>query len=52
MAVMIRNFLAKCAGRTEAVTNGAARRIPDWAYIPEAYRGAVAQVYARASSTA
>ena len=45
MAVMIRNFLAKVRGETEAVTNGAARRIPDWAYIPEAYRGAVAQVY-------
>ena len=38
MAVMIRNFLAKVRGETEAVTNGAARRIPDWAYIPEAYR--------------
>lgn len=47
MAVMIRNFLAKVRGETEAVTNGAARRIPDWAYIPEAYRGAVAQVYAK-----
>ena len=47
MAVMIRNFLAKVRGETEAVTNGAAREIPDWAYIPEAYRGAVAQVYAK-----
>lgn len=47
MAVMIRNFLAKVRGETEAVTNGAARRIPDWAYIPETYRGAVAQVYAK-----
>ena len=28
MAVMIRNFLAKVRGETEAVTNGAARRIP------------------------
>ena len=47
MAVMIRNFLAKVRGETEAVTTGAARKIPDWAYIPETYRAAVAQVYAK-----
>lgn len=47
MAVMIRNYLAKVCGETEAVTNGAARKIPDWAYIPEGYRSAVAQVYAK-----
>ena len=47
MAVMIRNFLSKVRGETEAATAGAARKIPDWAYIPENYRAAVAQVYAK-----
>lgn len=47
MAVMLANFLTKVRGETEAATAGAARKIPDWAYIPENYRAAVAQVYAK-----
>ena len=47
MAVMIRNFLVKVLGESEASVGAASRKIPDWAYIPETYRAAVAQVYAK-----
>ena len=47
MAALIANFLTKVKGEEKADVVAASREIPDWVYIPDTYRAAVAQVYAK-----